>query len=190
MIGPRDHRLSALERLAQRVENLRVELRQLVEKEHAEMGERDFARARPRAAADESRHARRMMRGAERARPADAPAGEIAGEAPDHADFEHLGRLERRQDRGHPPGKHRFAGARWPDHEEMVASGGGDLERALRGLLSFDVPQIRHRLVPGIGRGLGAPQGLQSLEVVDELEQVLRREDGHVGGGPGGLRPA
>lgn len=75
----RAYRLAALERLAQRIENLRVELGQLVEKEHAEMGERDFAGPRPRAAADERRHARRMVRGAERPRPADAAPGEIAG---------------------------------------------------------------------------------------------------------------
>jgi hypothetical protein len=190
MVGPGDHRLSALERLAQRVENLRVELGQLVEKEHAEMGECHFARTRARAAADERRHARRMMRRAEGAHPADAPASEIAGEAPDHADFEHLGRLERRQDRGEPPRQHRFAGAWRTDHEEMVTAGGGELDRALRRLLALDVLQIGHRLVAGIGRGLGPPQDLQSLEVVDELKQVLRGEDAHVGRGPGGLGPA
>ena len=43
MVGARDHRLAGLERLAQRIEHLRVEFRQLVEKQHAEMGERRFA---------------------------------------------------------------------------------------------------------------------------------------------------
>jgi hypothetical protein len=95
VVGARDHRLSGLERLAERIENLRVELRQLVEEEHAEMSERRFAGARPRAAADERRRARRMMRRAEGPRSSDAPAGEIACEAPDHAHFEHLRRLER-----------------------------------------------------------------------------------------------
>jgi hypothetical protein len=36
VVRPRDHRLAGLERLAQRVEDLRMELRQLVEKEDAE----------------------------------------------------------------------------------------------------------------------------------------------------------
>jgi hypothetical protein len=42
---------------AQRVEHPRLELGQLVEKQHAEMREADLARSRPRAAADERRHA-------------------------------------------------------------------------------------------------------------------------------------
>jgi hypothetical protein len=91
VIGPRDHGLAALERLAQRIEHLRVKFGKLVEKENAEMGERDFARPRPRAAADQRRHACRMMRRAERPAPPDAPAGEIARQAADHAHFEHLG---------------------------------------------------------------------------------------------------
>src|SRR5690606_22363908 len=66
VIGARDHRLSGLERLAQRVEHLRRELRQLVEEQHAEMRQRDLTGLRPRAAADEGCHARRMMRGPER----------------------------------------------------------------------------------------------------------------------------
>jgi hypothetical protein len=37
MVRPRDHRLARLQRLAQRIEHLRVKLRQLVEEEHAEM---------------------------------------------------------------------------------------------------------------------------------------------------------
>ena len=100
MVGPRDHRLSAFERLAQRIEHLRVELGQLVEEEHAEMGEGDFARARARAAADQRRHARRMMRRAERARPADAPAREIAGETPDHEPGVDLAVLDQRREPG------------------------------------------------------------------------------------------
>jgi hypothetical protein len=52
VIGARDHHLAGLERLAQRVEHLRGELGQLVEKQHAEMRECDFARAWARAAAD------------------------------------------------------------------------------------------------------------------------------------------
>ena len=98
VIGAGDDGLAGLERLPERIEHLRVELGQFVEKEHAEMGKRRFAGPRPRAAADERRHARRMMRGAEGPVAADAAAGEIAGEASDHAHFEHLGGLERRED--------------------------------------------------------------------------------------------
>ena len=59
-----------------------------------------------------------------------------------------------------------------------MTSGGGDLERTFGRLLSLDVLEVGHRRVAGIGRRLRPPQGLQSLEVVDELKQILRREDG------------
>ena len=155
VIGPRDHGLAGLERLAQRIEHLRVELRQLVEKQHAEMGKCRFARARARAAADQRRHARRVMRRAEGARPADAPAGKIAGEAPDHAHFQHLGRRERREEGGQPLRQHRLAGAGRPDHQEIMPAGGRHFERALRRLLALDVAKIGHGLTPGSGVGSG-----------------------------------
>ncbi len=66
MVGAGDRHFAGLERLAQAVERLRVELGQFVEKQHAVMGERDLARPGVDAAADQRRHRRRMVRGAER----------------------------------------------------------------------------------------------------------------------------
>src|SRR6185312_3944534 len=66
MIGARDRDLAAFKRLAQRIENARLEFGKLVEKQNAVMRERDFARSRAQAAADERSHARRMMRRAKR----------------------------------------------------------------------------------------------------------------------------
>ncbi len=43
MIGARDENVAVLKRLAQRVERLLRKLRQLVEEEHALVGERKFA---------------------------------------------------------------------------------------------------------------------------------------------------
>ncbi len=153
------------------------------------MGERRFAGTWPRAATDERRHACRVMRCAERPIAADTPAGQVAGKAPDHAHFEHLGGRERRQDRGQPPRQHRLAGARWADHEEMMPAGRGHFERPLRGLLALDVLEVGHRLIARVRRRCRASQGLQAFEVVDELEQVGWRQDRHVGGGPRGFRP-
>ena len=62
MIGARDRDLAGLERLAQRIEHLRLEFGKLVEEQHAVMGERDFAGLGAQAAADQRRHAGRMMR--------------------------------------------------------------------------------------------------------------------------------
>lgn len=52
MIGAGDQDVAGLHRLAERVQHLRLELRQLVEEEHAVMRKRDLARPRLEAAAD------------------------------------------------------------------------------------------------------------------------------------------
>jgi hypothetical protein len=45
----------------------------------------------------------------------------------------------RRQDGWKPRRQHRFAGARRPDHEKIVAAGGGHFERALGAFLALDI---------------------------------------------------
>ena len=180
-----------LERLAQRVEHARLELGQLVEEQHAEVREAHLAGARPRAAADERRHAGGVVRRAERPASLELAAHQLAGEAVHHRDLEHLLGRQRRQDRGQPRGEHRLAGARRADHQEVVAAGGGDLEHALGALLAFDV--ARDRAAGRCSRsrlGLGRRERLQAFEVIDEREQMRRREDVDVLAGPGGLRAA
>ena len=142
MIGAGDRDFAGLERLAQRFERLRLEFRQLVEKQHALMGERDFARPRAHAAADQRRHAGGMVRRAERPPVGQRAAFDLAGDRGDHGDFEHFGRRERRQDRGQPRRQHRFAGAGRADHQQIVAAGRGDFERALGAFLALDVGEI------------------------------------------------
>ena len=80
----------------------RREFRQLVEEEHAVMGERHFARPRPHAAADHRRHRGGMVRRAERPPVRQLSVGQLAGDRGDHRDFQELARRERRQDRGQP----------------------------------------------------------------------------------------
>ena len=63
---PRDRHLAALQRLAQRFQNVPAEFRQLVEKQNAVMGQRYFARPRNRSAADQCLRGRGMMRRAHR----------------------------------------------------------------------------------------------------------------------------
>src|SRR5262245_45961135 len=98
MICARDDHLTRLERLAQRVEHTRLEFRQLVEEEHAEVREAGFPRLWPSPAANERRHARRVMWGTERTRGRKLASHELARKAVHHRDFEHLLRAERRQD--------------------------------------------------------------------------------------------
>ena len=62
-----------------------------------------------------------------------------------------------------------------------MSTGGGDFERALGGLLTLDVTQIRHGRIAGVRRRLRALERLEAFEVIDELKQIARREDCHVG---------
>ncbi len=145
MIGARDRDFAGLQRLAQRVQRLRLEFRQFVEEQHAVMRERDFARPRVQAAADQRRHAGRMMRRAERPAVGQRAAFDLAGDRSDHRHFEQFGRRQRRQNGRQPRGEHRFAGAGRPDHEQVMAAGRGDFERALGAFLALDVGEVERR---------------------------------------------
>ena len=124
-------------------ERLRLELRQLVEEQHALMGERDFARPRMQPAADQSRHAGGMMRCAERTPVGQRAAFDLASDGSDHRNFEQFGRRQRRQDRRQPRRQHRFARAGRPDHQHVISSmtnhsmDGSPLVEACEGLLGF-----------------------------------------------------
>ena len=178
-VGALHHGAAALDGLAQRLDGLALELGQPVEEQDAEMGERDLAGPRPRAAADHRRQRRRMMRVAERPAPCEAAVGQAAGDALDHAHLEHLGRGERRQQPRQASGEQGLAGARRADHQQVVASGRRHLQRPLRGLLALDVGQV------GIGRAVvgqrrfGRAHHLAALEVVDQGQQAGSRQ--HLG---------
>ena len=76
-------------------------------------------------------------------------AGEHAGDRMDHRDFEQFARAKRRQDRGQALRQHRFAGAGRSAHQQIVAAGGGDFERALGAFLALDVAEVRLRAAGG-----------------------------------------
>ena len=85
------------------------------------------------------------MRRAERPAVGQRAVLDLAGDRGDHRDFEQLGRRQRRQDRRQPRRQHRLAGAGRADHQQIVAAGGGDLERALGALLALDVGEVERR---------------------------------------------
>ena len=95
-VGAGDADLAGLERLAQRIEHRALEFGQLVEEQHAEMGEADLARPHPQPAADQRRHRGAVVRRAERPARGSAARLELAGDAGDHRHFERLGRRQRR----------------------------------------------------------------------------------------------
>ena len=139
--GDGDH--AVFERLAEDFEDVAGELGQLVEEEQAVVGEGDFAGARDHAAADEAGVGDGVVGRAE------GPVGDEAFVAIEHAgDGVDLGGLEgffetqRREDRGQALGEHGLAGAGRADHEDVVAAGGGDFERALGDVLAADVAEV------------------------------------------------
>ena len=172
---------------------LRVNSGQLVEKEHAMMGERYLAGLRERSAADEGGLTDRVVRKTKRPRPHDARAtDEQSGHA---VNFRHLERFLQRhrwKNRWKAPREHRLAAARRSDEQKIVTAGGRDLEGALGGDLTAHVGQIAmHEFVGKIEHGSGrvAPPFRavprehrdRRLERIDGIELDIGDERGFVG---------
>ena len=91
---------------------------------------------------------------------------------------------------GKPRRQHRFAGAGRADHQQIVAAGRGDFERALGAFLALDVGEVERRTVHFENFRLRPRQHLRALEMIGELNERRRRDDFDVGARPGGFRPA
>jgi hypothetical protein len=161
----RDRDAAAFERLAQHFQHVPVEFGQLVEKQHAQMGQRDLARLRRIAAADQRGGARRVVRRAER------PPPPVRGREAEAARRQQRGGGQRLvvgqwgQQAGQPRCQHRLAGAGRTDHQHVVAARGGHFERASRrwpttsarsGAAGAGVPST-HGAATGTSRASGAP---------------------------------
>ena len=84
MIGAGERDLAVLERLAQRIQHARIELRQFVEEQHALMRQLNLAGFGADAAAGQRRHAGRVMRAAERPLRGQRAIPDLAGDGGDH----------------------------------------------------------------------------------------------------------
>ena len=134
---------AVFERLAEDFEDVAGELGELVEEEQAVVGEGDFAGARDHAAADEAGVGDGVVGRAEGAVGDEAfVAVEDAGDGVDLGGFEGFFEAQRREDGGQALGEHGLAGAGRADHEDVVATGGGDLEGALGDVLAADVAEV------------------------------------------------
>ena len=58
--------------------------------------------------------------------------------------FQHFVVVERRQNAGETACEHGFARARWAHHQQIVCSGGGNLQRAHGHLLTDHIAEVRH----------------------------------------------
>ena len=87
MIGSRDHCFTSLQRLAQGIQHLRREFRQLVEKQYTQMRQGHLSGFRLRASANQRRHACGMMWRTKRTFDLQLAAHELASERVNHADL-------------------------------------------------------------------------------------------------------
>ena len=136
------------------------------------MGERDFARLRITPAADQGRGRRRVMRTAKRPSLPVAEIESAAGQRRDRRAFQGIRIVQTRQYAGQTPGQHGLATARRPNHQQAVATCGGDFQRSSRQQLSTNFEQIgrrRHRRKILCGR---ATRQCFAFEMCTDSQQV------------------
>src|ERR1022692_1995141 len=129
--SPSDRNRMLLERLPERLEMLPGELAELIEKEDALVGEADLTRLRQTgSAADQSGAGDAVVRCAEgRAQRGRRTLAKRASERVDGGDLERGVGPEVGEQGRECPREHGLTGAGWTRHQDVVTSGGGDLER-------------------------------------------------------------
>ena len=152
--GSRNRDLPRLDRLAQYLEDAAVELGQFVEKQHAVMGQGDFAGSRYRTAANQGYRRSRMVRRAEGSAHPVVDAAAESGHRAHRGQFQCFVFGELGQDAGQTAGEHGLAGSRRTDHEQVVRAGCGDFQRAPGQRLAAHFAEVR--AVAGGGTALGA----------------------------------
>ena len=195
-LAAHDGHAAVLQRLAQRLERGARELGQLVEEEHAVMGEARLAGYRDRAAADQAGGGDQVMRRAERALGHQPAAATLSGHAVDARHLDRLRPRQRRQDRGQAAREHRLAHAGRPREQQVVRAGGGDGQRLDDVGVAADVGEVevahgeREHVLVAVGRrrALAAAEdlghlreaaGAEHVQPIDErgLERPLARDD-------------
>lgn len=120
-VRPRDRHLAGFERLAQGIEHRALKLRQLVEKQHAEMRQTDLARLRTQPATHQRRHRRTVMGTTVRPCPGHPPALQRPCDTRDHRNFERLGGRQLGQYARHTARHQRLARAGRAAHQHVEA---------------------------------------------------------------------
>src|SRR6185295_17167704 len=123
--GPDDGDEALFERLAERLESVAAELRQLVQEEHAVVRQARLPRPRGGSSSDHADRARSRVRAAERTLEKQAGRRLVGGERPDLRHLDRLGRRERRKQPWQTAREHRLTGAWRAEEEEVVAARGG-----------------------------------------------------------------
>ena len=137
------------------------ELGQFIEKKHAMMCQRDLARPWWGTAAHQRHRRSRVVRTADRSL-SPATGIKMPRQAEHGRGLQGFLGCKFWQQADKALGQHRFAAAGRAHHQDRVRPCCGDLQRALRGRLPLDLPQIRQRSTVSSGEGrhrLGAHQG-------------------------------
>lgn len=153
-------------------------LRQLIQKQHPIVGQRDLSRAWRRSPANQTGGRNGMMRRPERPdRQQRQPLRQRSGNGMDPGALHRFLKGEGRQDGGQTLGKHTFTGARGPDEQQIMSPGSGNLQSPFGVLLSPDISQVRHGWLGGSGKGhlRSFFQRAFSLEESDDLLYPLDR---------------
>ena len=143
----RDRDAPDFERFTQAFEYFSVEFG-FVEEQYAEMGQRDFAGLGRISAADERDRTGRVMRRAKR------PLPPFCGRKAEHAGRQNGRRRQRfvvghgGKKAGQACGEHRFSGARWPDHQDVMTASRRNFQCPSSARMADDIDQIRQRLAP------------------------------------------
>ena len=168
---------AVLERLAQRLERGPLKLDELIEEQHAAVGERRLAGARARSAADQGGHRRAVVRRPKGRRVDERPLRrEEPGDRVDARDLEGRLVVEGREDSRQAAREHRLPGAGRAGEEEVVPAGRRDLEGPPGALLAAHVGEVgeaqRRRAAAPVGQPLGL---LLAAQVADRLDEVADR---------------
>jgi hypothetical protein len=138
-----DHHPAQLHRLAEHLEDVAAELGDLVEEEHAVVGEGHLAWPRERATSGEAGGRDRVVRCAERSSGDQSLRTRHPGcHRIDLGRGERFCLVEGRQDARQALREHRLPGPRGPQEEEMVGASSGDLECPLGVFLAGDFGEI------------------------------------------------
>src|SRR5665213_1363497 len=142
MARSHDRDATVLQWLAQRLERRARELRELVQKQHAIVGEHNLSDPSAPRAANQPCGCARVVTCPTRPLREQLAARELSGGAVNAHHFDRLRALERRQDRGKAPREHRLAGTGRPAENAVVGSGSCDKECADSLVLAANITQI------------------------------------------------
>src|SRR5215472_8450996 len=134
---------ATFQRLPHNLQHIAGKLRELVEKQHAVVGQRNLARPGNDSAADQSGVGNSVVRSAKRSH-IDQALGRIqhTGHTVDLRCLQCFLEGERGKNARNAFGQHGLTRTRWTDHQDVVAAGAGNFERPLGGELAANFLEV------------------------------------------------